>query len=40
MQRTSAFEFFALLSKCVFHHHHIQSQPQSFLFKQPVPLEE
>jgi len=30
---------FAVLSKCVFHHLHCQSQPQSFLFKQTVSLE-
>ena len=32
MQRTSAIDFFAVLSKCVFLYHHCQSQPQSFLF--------
>jgi len=32
MQRTSAIEIFAFLSKCGFHHHQCQSQPQSFLF--------
>jgi len=30
MQRTSAIEIFADLSKCGFHHHQCQSQPQSF----------
>jgi len=38
MQRTSV--FFAVLSKSGFHLHHCQNQPQSFLFKQPVSLEE
>jgi len=28
----SAIEMFAVLSKCGFHLHHCQSQPQSFLF--------
>jgi len=31
MQRTSAIQIFAVLSKCGFYHHHCQSQPQSFL---------
>jgi len=40
MQRTSAIEIFAVLSKCRFHHNHCRSQPQSFIFKQPVSFEE
>jgi len=32
MQRTSAIEIFAVLSKCGFYLHHCFSQPQSFLF--------
>jgi len=32
MQWTSAIDFFTVLSKCGFYHHHCQSQPQSFLF--------
>jgi len=32
MQRTSAIAIFAVMSKCGFHLHHCQSQPQSFLF--------
>jgi len=32
MQRTSAIEIFAVLSKCGIHHNHCQSQPKSFLF--------
>ena len=39
MQPTSASENFAVLSKCGFLLHHCQSQPQSFLFQQPVSLE-
>jgi len=31
LQPTSAIEIFAVLSKCGFHHHHCQSQPQSFV---------
>ena len=31
MQRTSDIEMLAVLSKCVFHPHHCQSQPQSSL---------
>jgi len=31
-QQDSAIEFFAVLSKCGFHHYHCQGQPQSFLF--------
>jgi len=30
LQPTSAMDIFAVLSKCGFHHHHFQSQPQSF----------
>ena len=30
LQPTSAIEHFAVLSKCGFHHHHCQSQPQCF----------
>jgi len=40
MQRTSAIEIFAVLSQCGFHHHQCHSQPESFLFEQPVSLEE
>jgi len=40
MQRTSTIEIFAVLSNCGFHHHQCQRQPQSFLFYQPVSLEE
>jgi len=32
MQRTSAIEIFAVLSKCGFHHHHCQSQLKPFYF--------
>jgi len=32
MQRTNTIEFFAALSKCSFHHHQCQSQPQFFLY--------
>ena len=32
MQWTSAIEMFEVLSKCGFHQHHCQSQPQSFYF--------
>jgi len=40
MQRTSVIDCFALMSKCVFHLHHCQSQPQSFLFWKPVYMKE
>jgi len=39
MQRISAFEMFAVLSKCGFHHKHCQCQSESFLFEQPVSFE-
>ena len=32
IQQTSAISMFAVLSKCGFHHHYCQSQPQSFFF--------
>jgi len=32
MERISAIEHFAVLSKCVFHYNHSQSQPQFFLY--------
>jgi len=32
MQRTSAIAFFVILSTCVFHFYHCQSQPKSFFF--------
>ena len=40
MQRISAIEMFAVLSKCGFHHNHCQSQSESFLFEQSVSFEE
>jgi len=40
MQRISAIDIFAVMSKCGFHHNNCQSQSESFLFEQPVSFEE
>ena len=41
MQQTSAFELFAVFSKCNcgFHLHYCQSHPQLYLYQQPVFME-